>query len=85
MKRYAELAGNRKNRRIKSQRDNILDYTGEIIVALHNDTNEFQTIQDGERIAQIVITQFLPVEFNEVEELRETERGGGGFGSTGEK
>jgi dUTP pyrophosphatase len=61
------------------------DFTGEITVALHNDTDEYQTIQDGERIAQIVITPFLPVEFNEVEELRETKRGGGGFGSTGEK
>lgn len=61
------------------------DYVGELFVALHNDTDEYQTITNGERIAQIVITPFLPVMFNEVDELRETERGAGGFGSTGEK
>lgn len=61
------------------------DYTGEIIVALHNDTDEYQEITDGERIAQIVIAPFLPVEFNEVDELDKTGRGDGGFGSTGEK
>ena len=61
------------------------DYVGEIIVALHNDSEECQTIQNGERIAQLVVIPFLPVEFNEVEELEQTERGISGFGSTGEK
>ena len=59
------------------------DYTGEIIVALHNDSKSFQTITNGERIAQLVIIPFMPVEFVEVDELSETERGEGGFGSTG--
>ena len=59
------------------------DYRGEIIVALHNDTNEYQTIENGERIAQLVIMPFLQVEFTEVDELNKTDRGDGGFGSTG--
>lgn len=59
------------------------DYRGNIIVALHNDTDETQTIMPEERIAQLVILPFLPVEFNEVEELNSTDRGEGGFGSTG--
>ena len=61
------------------------DYTGEIIVALHNDTDEYQSIENGERIAQLIVMPFLPVEFNEVDELEATERGDGGFGSTGSK
>lgn len=61
------------------------DYAGEIIVALHNDSNEYQTIENGERIAQLVVIPFLPVNFNEVDTLNETERGEGGFGSTGTK
>jgi dUTP pyrophosphatase len=60
------------------------DYRGPIIVALHNDTDEVQLIADKERIAQIV---FLPVcdlgSFEIVDELSDTTRGGGGFGSTG--
>lgn len=59
------------------------DYRGEYIVALHNDSNESRKIKRGERIAQLVVMPFLPVEFLEVEELDETERGKGGFGSTG--
>lgn len=59
------------------------DYRGEYIVALHNDTNEPQTINPMERIAQLVIMPYLSVEFNEVDELDDTERGSGGFGSTG--
>lgn len=59
------------------------DYRGEIIVALHNDSDVCQTIHTGDRIAQISITPYLSVEFNEVEELRETIRGDGGFGSSG--
>lgn len=60
-----------------------MDYTGEIIVALHNDSNETQSVANGERIAQLVIIPFLPAEFEQVEHLSETKRGSGGFGSTG--
>ncbi len=59
------------------------DYRGEIIVALHNDSDEDRTIVPQERIAQIVILPYLGVTFNEVSELSETVRGAGGFGSTG--
>jgi dUTP pyrophosphatase len=59
------------------------DYRGEYIVALHNDSDIEQTIEPGERIAQLIILPFYPVIFNEVEELTETDRGDGGFGSTG--
>lgn len=59
------------------------DYRGEYIVALHNDTDELMEIAPQERIAQLVIMPYLPVTFKEVEELSETERGIGGFGSTG--
>lgn len=59
------------------------DYRGEIKVALHNDSEECQTIHQGDRIAQIVIMPYLSVKFEEVEKLTETERGEGGFGSTG--
>lgn len=59
------------------------DYRGEIIVALRNDSASEQTITSGERIAQIVIMPYLPVEFEEVDSLKDTERGDGGFGSTG--
>lgn len=61
------------------------DYRGEIMVALHNHGEEAQTIENGERIAQLVITPFVTAEFSEVDELCETERGEGGFGSTGRK
>lgn len=61
------------------------DYRGEIMVALHNHSSETQFIEDGERIAQLVITPFLRVDFEEAETLDETERGDGGFGSTGRK
>lgn len=59
------------------------DYRGEYIVALHNDTNEDKTIEAGERIAQMVLMPYVKMEFTEVEELSDTERGEGGFGSTG--
>ena len=61
------------------------DYRGEIMVALHNHSDEDQTVADKERIAQFVITPVLAVEFEEVEELEDTVRGAGGFGSTGTK
>ena len=59
------------------------DYRGEYIVPLHNDTDEMMSIEPGERIAQLVILPFIPVEFEVVNELTDTKRGDGGFGSTG--
>lgn len=59
------------------------DYRGEIIVALHNDSVDEYTVKDGERIAQLVIMPYLDVEFIETDILDETDRGSGGFGSTG--
>lgn len=59
------------------------DYRGELIVALHNDSDEYATIKDGDRIAQLVIMPYLDVQLNEVCELSDTSRGDGGFGSTG--
>lgn len=61
------------------------DYRGEYIVALHNDTDEMQSIEPGERIAQMILLPYIHMNFNEVNELSNTERGEGGFGSTGEK
>ncbi len=53
------------------------------MVALHNDSIDTKTVNPGDRIAQLVVMPYLKVEFNEVEELSGTERGEGGFGSTG--
>lgn len=61
------------------------DYRGEIKVALHNHSNEIRTVSQGERIAQMVIAPYLKVEYEEVDDLSDTARGGGGFGSTGSK
>lgn len=61
------------------------DYRGEIIVALHNHSSERQTVAAGERIAQLVIVPYLYASFEEREALGQTERGIGGFGSTGNK
>lgn len=59
------------------------DYRGEIMVALHNHTNEVKEIDPYERIAQLVITPYVKGLFNEVDDLNETKRGENGFGSTG--
>ena len=59
------------------------DYRGEYIVALHNDTDEERVVEPAERIAQLVVMPYLSVEFEEKDELSETARGAGGFGSTG--
>lgn len=59
------------------------DYRGEVKVALHNDGNDARKISPGQKIAQMVILPFLPVSFTEVEQLDQTARGEGGFGSTG--
>lgn len=59
------------------------DYTGEYIVPVHNDGTERKTIQNGDRIAQLVFLPYLNIEFEEVDELDKTERGKNGFGSSG--
>ena len=59
------------------------DYRGEWIVPLHNDTDNPQTINPMERIAQLVIIPYLNIEFEEVDELSDTERGDKGFGDSG--
>ena len=61
------------------------DYRGEVMVSLHNHGNISQTIDPGERSAQLVITPYLTAQFFEAEELSDTVRGAGGFGSTGTK
>lgn len=60
------------------------DYRGEIIVVLYNHGNQAQTLNSGERIAQMVITPVLTPAYVEAEDLTETGRGQGGFGSTGQ-
>lgn len=59
------------------------DYRGEIMVSLHNHGTTEQTIDPDERIAQMVITPFIHCEYEEADNLDDTERGTGGFGSTG--
>ena len=61
------------------------DYRGEIMVALHNHGEVTQTVENGERIAQMIITPYLSVDFVEAAALDDTVRGSGGFGSTGTK
>ena len=59
------------------------DYRGEVMVCLHNHSNTTQTVEPKQRIAQIVIAPYLHVTFEETDSLSDTERGTGGFGSTG--
>ena len=59
------------------------DYRGEFIVALHNHGQQPQTVESGERVAQLVITPVLTPGFAETDDLDDTDRGSGGFGSTG--
>ena len=59
------------------------DYRGELRVFLQNNGTETQTVENGERIAQLVITPCLDIEIEETDELSETLRGASGFGSTG--
>lgn len=61
------------------------DYRGELLVALHNHGNQTQTISPGERIAQLVVTPYFEVSYQQTDELSETKRDVGGFGSTGKK
>lgn len=59
------------------------DYRGELLVSLYNQSGQDQTVEPGERVAQLVLTPYLAAEFVPAESLSETERGAGGFGSTG--
>lgn len=59
------------------------DYRGEVFVGLRNDSDVVRIVSPSEKIAQLIILPFLPIEFIEVDELGQTERGEGGFGSTG--
>ena len=61
------------------------DYRGEVRVALHNHSELAATVENGERVAQLAIVPFLKAEFEEADELSDTVRGAGGFGSTGSK
>ena len=61
------------------------DYRGEVMVALHNHSNMEQRVAPKERIAQLVVAPFLKASFEETDELTDTVRGVGGFGSTGTK
>ena len=61
------------------------DYRGEVMVALHNHGRETRSVERGDRIAQLVIAPYYTAAFTEAEELSETVRGAGGFGSTGSK
>lgn len=59
------------------------DYRGEYIVALHNHSNITYLVQPNERIAQMILMNYIPMEFKEAERLENTDRGDCGFGSTG--
>ncbi len=61
------------------------DYRGEVLVALHNHGREIQTVEDGERVAQLLLAPAPAADFCEAGVLPETARGAGGFGSTGKK
>lgn len=61
------------------------DYRGEVIVAIHNDSNRDAVIAPGDRIAQMILLPYQSMEFIEVSDLSETDRGDGGFGSSGNK
>ena len=61
------------------------DYRGEIMVTLHNHSDRTAVVEPAERIAQLAIVPFLKAEFEEADQLSDTVRGVGGFGSTGAK
>lgn len=60
------------------------DYRGEYIIALHNDSDEIRYVEPNKRIAQLILMSYVPMTFSLVDELTITERGEGGFGSTGQ-
>lgn len=59
------------------------DYRGEVFIALHNHSSETQVVNHGDRIAQLILLPYLNVDFVESDKLDKTERGEGGFGSSG--
>ena len=59
------------------------DYRGEVIVALHNHSDEYRLVEPGQRIAQLIVQPYIKVEWTEVDGMTSTDRGTGGFGSTG--
>jgi len=59
------------------------DYRGNIMVAVHNDSNETRHVSYGERIAQLIVQPYINFDFVEADELSDTARGIGGFGSSG--
>ena len=59
------------------------DYRGPVKVALHNDTDKAQTIENGDRVAQLIVMEYNYIDFEVVEDLDDSERGADGFGSTG--
>lgn len=61
------------------------DYRGELMVALHNHGDTPQTVEPGDRVAQFLVVPVITADFCVVDELDETDRGAGGFGSTGRK
>ena len=61
------------------------DYRGECLLFVKNTSDEPIEIEDGERIAQLVVLQYPAITYTQVDELDDTERGAGGFGSTGTK
>ena len=61
------------------------DYRGELMVALHNHSDTPRTVEPGDRVAQFLIMPVITAHFTEVDTLDETQRGAGGFGSTGTK
>ncbi len=61
------------------------DYRGEVLIFLHNHGSQPQTVEDGDRVAQLVIVPYLTAQFTLAEELDGTDRGQGGFGSTGRR
>lgn len=61
------------------------DYRGELMTAIYNQSDKMQKIEKGERFAQLIIMPYIPCDFIETEELTDTARAEGGFGSTGKK
>ena len=61
------------------------DYRGEIMVSLHNHSGELQTVEHGERVAQLLLMPYLTAAYEQADSLTDTDRGAGGFGSTGTK
>ena len=61
------------------------DYRGELMVSLYNQSKEDRVVESGDRIAQLVITPYLTARFTQADDLDDTRRGNGGFGSTGSK